>query len=47
MVFGERAGGHMINAMSRVADTEHVPLLDTVNLKINPPDSRRTKYEPQ
>lgn len=37
----------MINAISRVVDTGRVPLLDTVNLKINPPDSRRTKHEPQ
>lgn len=35
----------MINAMS-IYDKGHVPLLDTVNLEIDPPDSRRTKYEP-
>lgn len=36
----------MINALSRRFDIEHIPLLDTVNLEIDPPDSRRTKYKP-
>ena len=36
----------MINAVSRMCDKGHVPLLDTVNLEIDPPDPRRTKYKP-
>ena len=37
----------MVSDSSRISDTGHAPLLDTVNLKIDPPDSRGTKYEPQ
>lgn len=37
----------MISNVSRISYIGHAPLLDTVNLKIDPPDSRGTKYEPQ
>ncbi len=37
----------MISGISRIPDIVRAPLLDTVNLKIDPPDSRCAKYEPQ
>ena len=36
----------MINAVPRIFDVGNKPLLDAVNLKIDPPDSRRAKYKP-
>ena len=37
----------MISAVSRTSGVRHKPLLDAINLKINPPDSRCAEYEPQ
>lgn len=37
----------MISTVSRTSGVRHKPLLDAINLKINPPDSRCAEYEPQ
>ena len=36
----------MISAVPRIFNIGNTPFLNAVNLKIDPPDSRRTKYKP-
>ena len=37
----------MIRVVSRVFQLGYAPFLDTINLKVDPPNPRYTKYEPQ